>query len=130
MSAAGKLMSNISVKRDAPQASRLRAPYLHMRLLPVLGLLLLTAGAFAQSTLPSDVREFVDRRDGCDHFRGEPWDLSDDPEVKDRREFIFRQINTLCRGTDMQLTELRKKYAKNKEVVQKLAGYEDAIERK
>jgi hypothetical protein len=101
-----------------------------MRLLPVLGLLLLSVGAFAQSKLPSDLRAYVDRRDGCDHFRGEPWDLGDDPEVKERREFIFRQINTLCRGTDKQLAGLRKKYAKNKEVVQKLAGYEDAIERK
>jgi hypothetical protein len=101
-----------------------------MRLLPALGLLLLTACAFAQSKLPSDVRAFVDRRNGCDHFRGEPWDLGDDAEVKERREFIFRQINTLCRGTDRQLARLQKKYAKNNEVVKKLAGYEDAIESK
>lgn len=100
-----------------------------MRLLLALAFLLSVACAFAQSKLPGEVRAFVDRRDGCDHFRGEPWDLGDDSEVKGRREFIFRQIKTLCRGTDKQLTGLRKRYAKNKEVVEKLAEYEDAIER-
>lgn len=101
-----------------------------MRLLIALALLLLSVGVSAQAKWPGDVSTFVDRRDGCDHFRGEPWDLGDDPEVEKRREFIFRQVKTLCKGTDKQLAGLRKKYAKNKEVVQKLAGYEDAIERK
>ena len=32
--------------------------------------------------LPSDVKSFVDQRDGCDHFRGEPWAEGDDPESK------------------------------------------------
>ena len=35
--------------------------------------------------LPSDVKSFVDQRDGCDHFRGEPWFEGDDPEVTERR---------------------------------------------
>jgi hypothetical protein len=98
-----------------------------MRFLPILGLLLFTVGAFAQLKIPNDIHAFVDRRDGCDHFRGEPWDLGDDPVVKERREFIFRQINTLCRGTDKQLTGLRKKYAKNNDAVQKLVEYEDGL---
>jgi hypothetical protein len=101
-----------------------------MKLSVLLALLMLAVGAFAQSKLPDDVREFVDRREGCDHFRGEPWDLGDDPEVKDRREFIFAQVKTLCRGTDKQLAGLRKKYAQNKQVIQKLTGYEATIERK
>lgn len=85
------------------------------------------AQAFA-GNLPSDVRAFIDKRDGCDHFRGEPWDPGDDPLVKDRREFILENINKLCTGTDKQLTELREKYRNNSAVIERLRQYEDNIE--
>ena len=37
--------------------------------------LLCSGGALAQASRPSDVATFVERRDTCDHFRGEePYD--------------------------------------------------------
>lgn len=78
--------------------------------------------------LPTDVKSFVDQRGGCDHFRGEPWDGGDDPEVKERREFIFKNINDLCTGTDKRLAELRKKYRYDPMIIELLIGYEDRIE--
>ena len=78
--------------------------------------------------LPSDVRSFVDKRDGCDHFRGEPWSGGDDPEVKERREFIFQNIKDLCTGTDRRLNELRTKYRNDRVISEHLKRYEDRIE--
>lgn len=82
------------------------------------------------SPLPADVKTFVERRDGCDHFRGEPWDNGDEPEIKERREFIFQNINKLCNGTDIQLKELRDKYRDNTVVFNFLGKYENRIEMK
>ena len=79
--------------------------------------------------LPPDVRAFVDDRDGCDHFRGEPWSEGNDPEVKGRREFIFQNLKELCTGTDKRLKELRKKYRHEKLISELLDGYEVKIER-
>lgn len=79
-------------------------------------------------SLPSDVKSFVDERDGCDHFRGEPWDGGDDPEVKERREFISQNIKDLCTGTDRRLKELRNKYRHDRVIIKHLKRYEDRIE--
>ena len=80
--------------------------------------------------LPSDVKLFVERRDGCDHFRGEPWPEADDPESKERREFILRNIRELCTGTDGRLAELRNKYRNSPVLSELLNEYEDRIELK
>ncbi|MHB1140155.1 MAG: hypothetical protein ACYC1T_00160 [Sulfuricaulis sp.] len=87
----------------------------------------LTIGAAAHD-LPVDVQSFIDDRDGCDHFRGEPWGAGDDPEVKERREFIFENIKKLCTGTDKRLAELRNKYRNDPVVIERLRVYEDNIE--
>jgi len=78
--------------------------------------------------LPADVKSFVDRRDGCDHFRGEPWDTGDDPIKKERREFIFEKLKELCTGTDNQLKELREKYREDEVLINLLEKYESKIE--
>lgn len=78
--------------------------------------------------LPSDVESFVNQRDGCDHFRGEPWDDGDEPVIKERREFIFQNIKDLCTGTDRRLEELRNKYRHDPAIVEFLTEYEDQIE--
>lgn len=78
--------------------------------------------------LPPDVKAFVERRDGCDHFRGEPWDNGDDPIIKERREFIFKKIKELCTGSDNQLKELRDKYRNDTVVFNLLGKYESKIE--
>jgi len=139
---------NPAFKRDAAQARRpLTLRWANMKILitSILIISSLHAGSImaegicatelcenAQkiSGLPSDVTSFVDQRDGCDHFRGEPWDGGDDPEIKERREFIFQNIKNLCTGTDMRLEKLRHKYRHNQEIVELLKEYEDQIERK
>ncbi len=80
--------------------------------------------------LPSDVKMFVEQRDGCDHFRGEPWPEADNQESKERREFILRKIRELCTGTDGRLTDLRKKYGDSRVLGELLNEYEDQVELK
>jgi hypothetical protein len=80
------------------------------------------SAAIGQAPLPEDVARFIERRDACDHFRGE--------EAYDakRREFLEQQTIKLCVGSDEQLAGLKKKYAGNKVVMTKLDDYEPEIE--
>jgi hypothetical protein len=80
------------------------------------------SAAIAQARLPEDVARFIERRDACDHFRGE--------EAYDakRREFLEQQTLKLCVGSDKQLAGLKKKYAGNQAVMRKLDEYEHEIE--
>ena len=71
---------------------------------------------------PREVTEFMVRRDGCDHFRGE------DAYDGDRAAYIASNIRALCSGTDRKLAELRTKYARNADVTAALSGYESRIE--
>ena len=79
-------------------------------------------GAQAQDKLPSDVARFIERRDGCDHFRGE------DPYDEERRKFLNRKLTELCPGTDKSLARLKDKYRKNKTIMAVLDKYEPQIE--
>ena len=89
----------------------------------VLSFVLLSCG------IPTDVQKFSERRDGCDHFRSEPWDEGDEPDAKERREFIFNNIRELCTGTDKELSDLRNKYRDDRSIIDHLSKYEDQIER-
>ena len=84
--------------------------------------MVLAEGVMGQAKLPPDVARFVERRDGCDHFRGE------DPYDAERRKFLHQQMLELCTGTDKQLAELKKKYRTDKTVTAKLNQYEPQIE--
>ena len=79
-------------------------------------------GAQAQDRLPSDVARFIERRDGCDHFRGE------DPYDEERRNFLNRKLTELCPGTDKSLARLKDKYRKNTTIMAVLDKYEPQIE--
>jgi hypothetical protein len=89
-------------------------------------LALLTPGltVLAENQLPRDVQKFVDRREGCDHMRGE----MPDPGEKQRMKEVNREVEKLCKGTDRQLSQLKKKYASNAAVMQRLNEFEDGIE--
>ena len=76
----------------------------------------------APTPLPADVEAFVERRDGCDHFRGE------EPYEKQRAAFLDERVATLCQGTDVALSDLRQKYADQPQVIARLKDYEDSIE--
>ena len=69
-----------------------------------------------------EARSFVIKRQGCDHFRGEP------PYDKERQKFLIQQMKELCTGTDAELQRLRAKYADHPETIQSLSEFEDCIE--
>ena len=54
---------------------------------------------------PFDVEEFIDRREICDHFRGE------EPYDADRAKFLTEQILEACTGTDRELQKLKQSQA-------------------
>lgn len=78
--------------------------------------------------LPAEVHRFLDRREICDHFRGEPVpDAVDDPAGERRRQ-IETALQQSCTGTDAELARLREAYRDRPEVTQALAGLEDRVE--
>jgi hypothetical protein len=76
----------------------------------------------AQSRLPPDVIRFAERRDACDHFRGE------EAYDAERRKFLEDRVRQLCTGTDGRLQALKHKYARQPKILRKLNGYETQIE--
>lgn len=73
---------------------------------------------------PFEVEEFVDRRELCDHFRGE------EPYDGERAEFLEKQIRETCTGTDQELRALKEKYKDDAEVMKVLNRFEEDIEAK
>ena len=57
----------------------------------------------ATARLPADVAKFKERRDICDHFRGE------EPYDAERRKFLEENLNKYCTGTDKELASLKAK---------------------
>jgi hypothetical protein len=51
-----------------------------------------------------------------------------DPGDKQRMREVNREIQKLCKGTDKDLAQLKRKYAKNPAVMQRLDEFEPAIE--
>jgi len=90
--------------------------------------LLLTSAIALAAELPADVQSFIDDRESCDHFRGEPFDSGNVQDIKERREFIHQQLRRLCTGTDQRLANLRRKYRSDRDVIASLSDYEDTIE--
>ena len=71
---------------------------------------------------PADVAAFIEKRDLCDHFRGE------EPYDEERRKFLEKNIIELCTGTDKKLSALKEKYRGNSAVIERLSIYEEDIE--
>jgi len=77
---------------------------------------------------PHQVRAFLDQREQCDHFRGEPWPEGDDAEAVARRRQLRDAMAKHCKGTDARLVELRAAYRNDPEVDAALARLESDIE--
>ena len=77
---------------------------------------------------PHEVRAFLDQRDKCDHFRGEPWPEGNDPRAVTRRKDLLDAMATSCRGTDARLIELRITYRDDADIIGALAELESDIE--
>ena len=71
---------------------------------------------------PIALRAFLERREECDHWRGEA-----SPD-KARQRDIDRAVCRTCAGTDAQLARLKKKYRANDAVMDVLDELEDRIE--
>jgi hypothetical protein len=84
---------------------------------------LTSRAAGAADSLPPDVAKFAERRDICDHFRGEPFEGD-----AARRAFVFSQANAYCAATDKELARLRRKYSGDRRVLGRLDAYESCIE--
>ncbi|WP_018609612.1 hypothetical protein [Uliginosibacterium gangwonense] len=85
--------------------------------------LLMMHGLIAQAAeMPKEVQTFIQRRDTCDHFRGE------EGYSKARQALINRRLHQYCTGTDAQLARLKRKYAGNPEIIEKMDAYEATIE--
>ncbi len=87
----------------------------------------LAASPTGRNALPDEVRRFIDEREICDHFRGEPFEGSR-PEQVERSEFIRDSLDIYCSGTDRRLAALKRRYRNDQDVMQKLNGYEVQIE--
>jgi hypothetical protein len=96
--------------------------------------LLITSTAFFQSISlatpiteesgwPRDVKNYIESRELCDHFRSEAGDTSDDIRKSEIEEGL-----TNCEGTDARLASLKYLYAKSPEVMEKLRRYDTLIE--
>lgn len=89
-----------------------------------IALLFYVGAAWADpAQLPKEVQRFIDRREGCDHMRGEDGDGD-----QQRQKEILRELDRYCTGTDKALARLRKKYAENPAVIARLKDFEDVIE--
>lgn len=73
------------------------------------------------------VRAYIEQREACDHFRGEPVE-GEGAEALERLEFVQRQIVEKCTGTDAELARLRTTYAGDPALSAALAGFEYPIE--
>lgn len=72
--------------------------------------------------LPADVARFIERRDQCDHLRGE------DGYDAARAAELERKLRAMCKGTDAELARLKRTHARDVRARAALAGYDPAIE--
>jgi hypothetical protein len=76
-----------------------------------------------EDSLPVDVTQFIENRDTCDHFRGEPYEHDES-----RRAFVEKQLNTYCTGTDTELVKLKQRYSDNPPILRRLNSFETCVE--
>ena len=69
-----------------------------------------------------DLRDFIARRQQCDHFRGE------EASTPKRQAELDAKLKEFCTGTDAQLSALKKKYRDDKAASKTLADFDANIE--
>lgn len=77
--------------------------------------------------LPAEVRAFIEDRDLCEHFRGEPWPEGDSAADRARRRELMDGVRTSCAGSEARLAALRSRYATDAVVMAALAGYAEQL---
>ena len=74
------------------------------------------AAAPAKPALPAEVEKLAQRIESCEHFAGE------EPYDAERGKFLREQVEAVCPGNRAALDRLRRHYAANKAVLDRLAG--------
>ena len=90
--------------------------------LVVMSAWLLASPGFAASELPVDVANFLERREACDHWRGE------EPYDAERRAEIIANACRACAGTDAELARLSDRYRNDAVVFPKLEVLDAKVE--
>lgn len=103
---------------------RMMVDKMTLRVAHVLAACLLASCAHSDPEPQSDLSAFFERRDNCDHFRGE---IPDDM-ASERGKEVERALHEYCSGTDAELQRLKERYANNATVMARLATYEENIE--
>lgn len=80
------------------------------------------SAATASAPLPQAIIAFQQRRDECDHLRGE------EPYDQQRAAFLKAALAKACKGSDQALAALRKRFAQHPEALAALKPYQDRIE--
>jgi hypothetical protein len=76
---------------------------------------------------PADVRAFIEDRDLCDHFRGEPWPTGDSEPDRARRRELVEGVRTACAGTDARLAALKERYVNDGRISALLGRFEAKV---
>ncbi len=90
-------------------------------------LLALGAGCAVHTTPPAsdiDLQAYLQRREMCDHMRGE----FPDPPDPDRMRELNEQVAIYCPGSDAQLAALKHRYRDDAAVSKKLEALAPEIE--
>jgi hypothetical protein len=77
--------------------------------------------------IPEEITSFIKEREICEHFRGEPTEVSGPDQVQ-RQNFIIDSWDTYCAGTDRRLAALKRRYSGNPTVLKMLNKYEERVE--
>jgi hypothetical protein len=77
---------------------------------------------------PHEVRSFTQKRQECDHFRGEPVPEPENDPGGERKKDIRAALAKRCTGTDAELARLRAKYRDDADISKALAVFEDRTE--
>lgn len=97
-------------------------PVLRAFSLTLLALLLCGGFPARAAEHPGDLRQVLERREACDHWRGEAG------RDKERQRDIDRGVCRTCSGTDAELAKLKKKHKANPAVMDVLDELEETIE--
>lgn len=80
-----------------------------------------TLAIAAIPALPKDVSAFIEKREQCDHWRGEV-------DGQTISKTLERDIQRACKGTDKQLYRMKSKYQNNQSITDRLNEFEEKIE--
>jgi hypothetical protein len=81
--------------------------------------ILLLVTSISAAEFPKDVLAYIKNADSCDHLSGE---INGDNSEADKR--IVSDMNKYCATAENVYMKLRKKYASNPRILEKIGSYE------